>query len=233
MITAGTPTTLAARQATAVIPIVFVSANDPVGTGLVENLARPGGNVTGLSNETRDLAGKRLEFLRQLLPNLRRLGILVNIGNPAAALETHDVQTAAGTLGLEVVMLEIRSAEDIAAAFETTNARLEAVYVLGDLLTMSNRITINTWALRARLPTSYAFREDVEAGGLISYGPSSSDLYRRAADYVDKILHGAKPSDIPVEQPTKFDLVINLTTAKALGLEVPPSLLATADEVIE
>jgi len=233
VVTTGTPTTLAAKQATAVIPIVFVAASDPVAGNLVASLARPGGNITGLSNQQRDLAGKRLELLREVLPGLRRLAILVNVGNSAAVAEMGEVQAAAGTLGLAVATLEIRRAGDIAPAFEAHKGHADALYVQGDLLTIANRIAINTWALGARLPTTYAFREDVEAGGLMSYGTSLPDLYRRAADCVDKILRGAKPADMPVEQPIKFELVINLKTAKALGLEVPPTLLARADEVIE
>ena len=208
-------------------------AGDPVGTGLVASLARPGGNVTGLSIQQTDLAGKRLELLREVVPGLRRLAILANVGNPAAVLEMGEVQAAARTLGLEVATLEIRRAEDIAPAFEALKGRADALYVCADPLVNTNRIRINTLALGARLPTMHGFREYVEAGGLMSYGPNFPDLFRRAADYVDKILRGAKPADIPVEQPTKFDLVINLTTAKALGLDVPPTLLARADEVIE
>jgi ABC-type uncharacterized transport system substrate-binding protein len=233
VVTTGTPTTLAAKQATAVIPIVFVAASDPVAGNLVASLARPGGNITGLSNQQRDLAGKRLELLREVLPGLRRLAILVNVGNSAAVAETGEVRVAAGTLGLPVATLEIRRAGDIAPAFEAHKGHADALYVVGDLLTIANRTAINTWALGARLPTIYAFREDVEAGALMSYGTSLPDLYRRAADYVDKILRGAKPADLPVEQPTKFSLVINLTTAKVLGLQVPPMLLARADRVIE
>ena len=180
-----------------------------------------------------DLAGKRLELLREVVPGLRRLAILANVGNPAAVLEMGEVQAAARTLGLEVATLEIRRAEDIAPAFEALKGRAEALYVAVDPLMITNRIRINTLALGARLPTMYGLREYVEAGGLMSYGPNFPDLFRRAADYVDKILRGAKPADIPVEQPTKFDLVINLITAKALGLDVPPTLLARADEVIE
>ena len=196
-------------------------------------LARPGGNVTGLSIQATDLAGKRLELLREVVPGLRRLAIMANVGNPAAVLEMREVQAAARTLGLDATTLEIRRAEDIAPAFEALKGRAEALYVVGDPLVNTNRIRINTLALGARLPTMYGIREYVEAGGLMSYGPNFPDLFRRAADYVDKILRGAKPADLPVEQPTKFDLVINLTTAKALGLEVPPTLLARADEVIE
>jgi putative ABC transport system substrate-binding protein len=197
------------------------------------SLARPGGNLTGLSNQTRELAGKRLEVLREVVPGLHRLAILVNVGNPAAVLERDEAQAAARTLGLDVATLEIRRPEDIAHAFEALKSRANALYVQGDMLTIANRIAINTWALGVRLPTMHAFREDVQAGGLMSYGANAPDLFRRAADYVDKILRGAKPADIPVEQPTKFDLVINLTTAKVLGLTVPDKLLARADEVIE
>ena len=173
-------------------------------------LARPGGNVTGLSIQQTDLAGKRLELLREVVPGLRRLAIMANVGNPAAVLEMGEVQAAARTLGLEVATFEIRRAEDIAPAFEALKGRADALYVCTDPLVITNRIRINTLALGARLPTMHGLREYVEAGGLMSYGPNFPDLYRRAADYVDKILRGAKPADIPVEQPTKFDLVINL-----------------------
>jgi len=233
IVTVGTLPALAAKQATALIPIVFAGAGDPVGTGIVASLARPGGNVTGLSVQFTDLAGKRLELLREVVPNLRRLAILINADNPAAMKEVGEVQAAAGAFGLEVVTLEIRKAEEIASAFEALKGRAEALYVFADALMNTNRVRINTLALAARLPTMHGVREYVEAGGLMSYGPSLPDLYRRAADFVDKILRGTKPGDLPVEQPTKFDLVINLTTAKALGLEVPPTLLARADEVIE
>jgi putative ABC transport system substrate-binding protein len=204
---------------------------DPVGAGLVASLARPGGNVTGLSSQTADLAGKRLELLREVVPRLRRLAILGNVGNFAAALEMRDVEAMARTFNLEVDRWEIRRAEDIAAAFESLTVRAHALYVAGDPLTFTHRIRINTLVLGARLPTIYPGREYVDLGGLMSYGPTFR--FRRTADYVDKILRGAKPGDLPVEQPTQFDLVINLTTAKALGLEIPPTLLARADEVIE
>jgi ABC-type uncharacterized transport system substrate-binding protein len=225
--------TISAKQATSGIPIVFALAGDPVGSGLVASLARPGGNVTGLSVQATDLAGKRLEFLRELVPGLRRLAIMVNVGYPGTMLEMDEVQAAARTLGLEVAKLEIRRADDIASAFEALKGRTEALYVPAEPLVNSNRIRINTLALGARLPTMFGFREYVEAGGLMSYGPNIPHLFRRAADYVDKILRGAKPGELPVEQPTKFELVINLTTAKALGLTVPESFLLRADEVIE
>jgi len=220
-------------QATSVIPIVFAAAGDPVGTGLIASLARPGGNVTGLSNQGPDLAGKRLELLREIAPGLGRLAILANVGNPLVVLDMREVQATARTLGLEVITLEIRRGEDIAPAFEALNGYEEALYVVFDALVNTHRIRINTLALAARLPTMHGHREFVEAGGLMSYGPNLSNQFRRAADFVDKILRGAKPADIPVEQPTKFDLIINLTTAKALGLEVSPTLVARADEVIE
>jgi ABC-type uncharacterized transport system substrate-binding protein len=234
IVTTGTPGALAAQQATSVIPVVMTTVADPVGSGLVASLARPGGNITGLSLQQADLAGKRLELLREVIPALRRLAILANVSNPNAVPEMGQVQAAARTLGLEVAVFEIRRAEDIAPAFEALiKDRSEALYVVGDALLTTNRIRINTLALGARLPTSCATREFVEVGGLMSYGPNFPDLFRRSADYVDKILRGAKPSDLPIEQPTKFDLVINLITAKALGLTVPPTLLARADEVIE
>jgi putative tryptophan/tyrosine transport system substrate-binding protein len=224
---------VAVKQATSVIPIVFPTANEPVGSGLVASLARPGGNATGLSMQQTDLAGKRLELLREIVPGLRRLGVLISVGNPGAALDRDHVQAAAGALGLEVVTREIQRAEEIAPALEAFKGRAQALYVVGDALMSTHRIRINTLALAARLPSMYPNRASVEAGGLVSYGANFPDLYRRAGNYVDKILRGAKPGDLPVEQPTKFELVINLTTAKALGLEVPATLLARADEVIE
>jgi len=233
IVTYANPMVVATKRATSVIPIVFAAAADPLGTGLVAGLARPGGNVTGLSVQNTDLAGKHLELLRDLIPGLRRLAIMANVGNSASVLEMREVQAAARTIGLEVTILEIRRAEDIAPAFEELKARADALYVCVDTILFSHRIRVNTLALSARLPTIFLNREYVEAGGLMSYGPSFPDLFRRAGGYVDKILHGAKPGNIPVEQPTKFALTINLTTAKALGLKIPPTLLARADEVIE
>jgi putative tryptophan/tyrosine transport system substrate-binding protein len=224
---------LAAKQATSVIPIVFAVATDPVGSGLVASLARPGGNVTGSSRQYTDLASKKLELLREVVPGLRRLGIMANVSYSAAVLEMGEVEASARRLGLDVATLEIRRAEDIAPAFEVLKDGAEALYVCSDPLVVASRARINTLALAARLPTMHSFREHVEAGGLMSYGANFPDLWRRAADYVDKILRGAKTAEIPVEQPTKFDLVINLTTAKALGLTIPPTLLALTDEVIE
>ena len=233
IVTSGTPEVLAAKQATSVIPIVFATAGDPVANGLIDSLARPGGNVTGLSLQSNDIAGKRLGLLREVVPGLSRLAILANVSNPFSVLEWGETRAAARMLGLEADSLEIRQGEDIATAFEAVKGRAEAVYVCTDGLVNANRIRINTLALAARLPTMHGYRDYVEAGGLMSYGANLPDLFRRSADYVDKILRGAKAGDIPVEQPTKFDLVINLTTAKALGLQVPPTLLARADEVIE
>src|SRR5215467_14722890 len=233
IVTSGTGMVLAAKQATSVIPIVFAATGDPVSTGLVTSLARPGGNVTGLSNQVPDLVGKRLELLREVVPGLGRLALLANVGNPVVILEIDQVQTAARTIALEVIPLEIRRGEDIVPAFEAFKDLAEALYVVSDPLTNIHRGRINTLALAERLPTMHTIREGVEAGGLMSYGPNFPDLFRRAAEFVDKILHGAKPGDIPVEQPTKFDLVINLTTAKTLGLTVPETLLTRADEVIE
>ena len=233
IVTSETPQVLAAKQATSVIPIVFATAGDPVGNNLVASLARPGGNATGLSNQMTDIAGKKLELLREVVHGLGRLAIIGNVNNPAVVREMGEVQAAAATLGLEVHTLEIRQAQDITPAFEALKGRVDALYVCIDALVNANRIRINTSALGARLPTMHGSRDYVEAGGLMSYGPNTPNQFRRAADYVDKILRGAKPGDIPVEQPTKFDLVVNLTTAKALGIEVPPTLLARADEVIE
>jgi putative ABC transport system substrate-binding protein len=233
IVTIATPATRAAKEATAVIPIVFAAASDPVGTGLVTNLARPGGNVTGLSNQISETVGKKIELLREIVPRVRRLAIMANVGNPASVLDMGEAHASAGTLGLEVTTSEIRRAEDISPAFDAFKGRVDALYVCVDPLVNTHRIRISTLALAARLPTMHGLREYVESGGLMSYGPNIPDLLRRAADHVDRILRGAKPGDIPVEQPTKFDLIINLTTAKALGLEVPPTLLARADEVIE
>src|SRR6516162_7680463 len=233
ILTYATPSSMAAKKATSVIPIVFAAAGDPVGTGLVASLARPGGNITGLSIQQTDVASKRLEMLREVLPGLRTLAILADIGSPNSVLEMGEAQTTARTLGLAAVASQVERAEDIGPAFDALKGRADALYVCSSPLLSTNRIRVNTLALGARLPTMHGFREWVEAAGLMSYGPNFPDLYRRAAEIVDKILRGAKPAEIPVEQPTKFDLVINRTTAKALGLTVPDKLLALADEVIE
>jgi putative ABC transport system substrate-binding protein len=220
-------------QATSTIPIVFAIAVDPVGAGLVASLGRPGGNVTGLSLQQTDVAGKRLDFLHEVVPDLLHLVIMANVANPQAALEMGEVQAAARRLGLEITPLAIRRAEDIAAGFAALTLKAGALYVVQDALVVANRTQIITFALSKALPMIISARDFVHAGALLSYGPNYPALFRRAAEYVDRILRGTKPGDIPVEQPTKFDLVINLTTAKALGLTVPPVLLARADEVIE
>ena len=222
------------KRATMVIPIVFAVAQDPVGGGLVTNLARPGGNVTGLSTQATDVAGKRLQLLREVMPRLRRLAIMVDFNTPQSVLEMGEVQAAARTLGVEVAPLAIHRAEDIAPAFEALKTQAaDALYVVNNALVNTNRTRIITLALSARLPTIFNTRDLVQAGGLMSYGPNYLAQFRHTADYVDKILRGTKPGDLPVEQPTKFDLVINLTTANALGLDVPPAFLASADELIE
>jgi putative tryptophan/tyrosine transport system substrate-binding protein len=233
IVTSGTPQALAAKQATSTIPIVFATSGDPVGTGLVASLARPGGNVTGLSVLQVDLGAKRLELLREIIPGLRRLAVVVNIDAPGALLELSEVQRAAGTLGIEIIAVRIRRIDEIAAAFDQIRGRVDAVHVASDPLLFVHRARTNTLALGLRLPTLHNFREHVEAGGLMSYGPDYAANFRRAAGYTDKILRGAKPGELPVEQPTRVELVISLITAKALSIEVPPSLLARADEVIE
>ena len=221
------------KKATTIIPVVFALANNPVGGGLVASLARPGGNVTGLSSQSTDIVGKRLELLHDVAPGFRQLIVMFNAGYPDAVLEMGEVQDAAHRLGLEVRPLEVRRVDDIAPGFAALNTRADPLYVVADALTAANARSIVTFALSARLPTFFQNRTFVQAGGLMSYGPSFPEMFRRTADLVDKILHGAKPGDIPVEQPTKFEFVINLKTAKALGLTIPDRLLTTVDEVIE
>jgi putative ABC transport system substrate-binding protein len=234
IVTYGTPSILAAKQATSAIPIVFAAAGDPVRTGIVASLARPSGNVTGLSLLATDLTGKRIELLREVVPGLRRLALLGNVGNPQVVVEIGEVQAAARTLGLDVVTSsEIRKAEDIVPAFESFKGRADALFVVLDPLINNNRLPIASLALGARLPTMHGLRDLVEAGGLMSYAANFPDLFRRTAGLVDKILRGVKPAEIPVEQPTKFDLVVNLNTAKELGLTISETFLARADEVIE
>jgi len=224
---------LPAKEATSVIPIVFTAARNPLGTGMIASLAHPGGNATGLSSQMIDLVGKRIELLREIVPGLRRLGILANVADPASILELGEVATIARTLGFDVIPREIRRAAEIAPAFEALKGRVEALYVVTDPIMYANRTGINILAVGAQLPTIFGFREYVDAGGLMSYGPNFPDLFRRAGDYVDKILRGTNPADIPVEQPTKFDLVVNLNTAKALGLTIPVTFLVRATEMIE
>jgi putative ABC transport system substrate-binding protein len=232
IVTAGSavPT---AKQLTSSIPIVFAIGNDPVGSGLVASLSRPGGNVTGFSIQAPDLAGKRLELLHEILPDLRVVAIMANVGYSGAVDEMGALEAVARTMGMEVIRLAIRRAEDTAPAMESLNGRAGAFYACGDSLVFANFKQIIASANAAQLPTMNYTREFVEAGGLISYGPSYTDLFRRTADYVDKILHGAKPADLPVQQPTKFELVVNLKSAKALQITIPTFLLQNADDVIE
>jgi ABC-type uncharacterized transport system substrate-binding protein len=233
IVTSGTGPTIAVKKTTSVIPIVFATAGDPVGTGLVKSLARPGGNVTGLSNQQTDLAGRRFELLREIVPGFRRLGIMGNIGVPNAVLEMKAVEAAAAKFGLETAVLKIKKAEDIAPGIESLRGRVDALYICTDPLLTTYRVRINTIAISEKLPTMYPFREYVQSGGLMSYGPNLPDLFRRAGEHVDKILRGTKPADIPVEQPIKYDLIVNTTTAKALGLKVSEGFLLRANEVIE
>jgi len=223
----------AAKQATSTIPIVVAMMPDPVGTGLVTSLARPGGNLTGLSIRANDLAGKRIELLKEVIPGLRRLTVLASRGYSANLLELNEVLTSTKAFDLEALIVEVGQSEEIATAIAAFKDHTEALYVPANPFANTNRVLINEMALAARLPTAHGFRPYVESGGLMSYGPNTPDLFRRAGDYVDRILRGAKPGDLPIEQPTKFDLIINLKTAKALGLAVPPTVLARADEVIE
>jgi putative ABC transport system substrate-binding protein len=232
IVTGGDEFALAAKQATSTIPIVFPLAGDPVGTGLVDSLARPGGNVTGLSNQLTDAAGKRVGLLQEVVPTLRRLAIMAYL-NPLSALEHAEAQAAASKLGLEVITLEIRQRQDIALAFDGLKSRADALYVTNSAFLAANQLRITVSALEARLPTVFGSRAWLDAGGLMSYGSSFAERFRRSAELVDKILRGTKPADIPVEQPTKFDLAVNLITAKVLGLTIPESFLARADEVIE
>lgn len=221
------------ERATSSVPIVFAIAKDPLGNGFVKSLAHPGGNVTGLSTQANDTTSKRLELFRDAAPNLRRLAIMGNVGFSDSAREMREVETVAEKSGLHVLSLEIRSGTDIAPFFAKIAGSADGVYVVTDALVADNRVPIIASALRERLPTVFNTRIYVESGGLMSYGADFGDLFRHAADYVDKILNGAKPGDLPVQQPTKFDLIINLKTAKAIGLIVSPDLLAIADEVIE
>ena len=233
IVTAGTTAVLALKKATSTIPIVFAAAGDPVRTGLVNSLSRPGGNVTGLSNLQTDLGGRRLALLREILPSVKRVAVLGNTESPLIALEMEGVKEAGGQLGLETFKLEVTKAEEIVPRLQSLNGVADALYICSDPFLTTYRVRINTLAIAQKLPTINAFREYVVAGGLLSYGPNFPDLFRRSAEYVDKILRGAKPADIPVEQPTKFDIVINNTTAKAIGLSIPEQFLLRANEVIE
>ena len=233
IVTAGTTAVIALKKATSAIPIVFAAAGDPVRTGLVSSLSRPGGNVTGLSNMQTDLGGRRLSLLREIQPNVKRVAVLGNVDSPLIALEMEGVKEDGARLGLETFKLHVTKAEEIVPAIQSLKGVADALYICSDPFLTTHRVRINTLAIAQKLPTVNAFREYVVAGGLLSYGPNFPDLFRRSADYVDKILRGAKPADIPVEQPVKFDLVINNTTAIAIGLTIPEQFLMRADEVIE
>jgi putative ABC transport system substrate-binding protein len=224
---------LAVKEAISSVPVVFALWSDPIGSGYVASLARPGGNATGLSLQSLDTAAKRLELLREVVPDLRRLAVLARLDNPSNVVEVAEVEAAARTLGIDIMISNAKRAEDIVLVIEPLKGRVDALHIVSDPLLLANGTRINTLAIGARLPTMYSYREGVENGGLISYGANMTSLWRRAAELVDKILRGTKPGAIPVEQPTKFDLIVNLTTAKALGLEIPPTVLARADEVIE
>ena len=234
IVAVGDPTIHAAKQATSVIPIVMTAVGDPVGRGFVASLARPGGNLTGVSNLAVDLTGKWLELLKEVVPKASQVAVLMNAANPTHPLFWREAQAAAQVLGLKVLNLEVRTPADFDGAFAAMiRDRASALVVLPDPLISGQRARLAELAAKDRLPAMYAFREHAEAGGLISYGPSLSERFRRAAAYVDKILKGAKPADLPVEQPTRFELVINMKTAKALGLVIPPSILVRADQVIQ
>jgi putative ABC transport system substrate-binding protein len=234
IVTRGTPAVQAAKDATAMIPVVMAASGDPLGVGVVAGLAQPGTNVTGLSAFTRELLAKRLEVLKDAIPRLARPAFLSNFDNPVAQMGWEEMSLAASKLHFEPILADVRKPEDLARAFETTVAqRADALVVVNDTVTQSNRGLVVGLAAKHRLPATYAASEFAHEGGLMAYSVSYPDLYRRAATFIDKIFKGAKPADLPVEQPTKFELVINLKTAKALGLEIPPTLLARADEVIE
>jgi ABC-type uncharacterized transport system substrate-binding protein len=234
IVTRGTPAVMAVKNATGTVPVVMAASGEPVGTGVVAGLARPGGNVTGLSALTSELVAKRLELMREAVAGIRRIAFLFNMGNPIAPSSWEEFKTAAPSLNLEAQLLDVRKSEDLVQAFDTAIAqRADAILVGNDTVMLANRRQVVELAAKHRMPAMYHAREFVDAGGLMTYGVSYPDLYRRAATFVDKIFRGARPADLPVEQPTKFELVINLKAAKALGIEIPPTLLARADEVIE
>src|SRR5713226_949815 len=232
LVASGTPSVLPARNATSTIPVVFVSAIDPVAMGVTASLARPGGNVTGVTAMHADLTGKRLELLKELLPKLSRIVFLVRATSPATAQYVKEAELAARPLGAQLQVLAVRDSSDFEGAFSAARGA-SALLAVDDAVFTAHRTQIAELALKNRLPTMYGLSEAVEAGGLMAYGPHYGDLYRRAATYVDKILKGRKPADLPVEQPTKFELVINLKTAKQIGLTIPPNVLARADKVIK
>jgi len=230
----GGNATLAAKNATKTVPIVMGTASDPVGTGLVASLARPGGNITGSTLINPDLSGKRLELLKETIPKLKHVAVLIHRDNPAATLMLKETETAAQSLGLQLQILEVRGSDDLENAFGVAKKdRSEAINVLSSGFFGVQREKIVELVTRTRLPAMYFDREFVDSGGLMSYGANLAELFRRAATYVDKILKGAKPNDLPVEQPTKFELIINLNAAKQIGLTIPPNVLARADKVIK
>jgi putative tryptophan/tyrosine transport system substrate-binding protein len=234
IVTAGTPASLAVKKATSSVPLVMIAVGEPVATGLVASLARPGGNVTGVTSISPEIEGKRLELLREVIPNLSHIAVLWNAASPVQVIQERETRAAAQLLGMKMLSLGVRTLEEIEGAFAAIiGERPAALFVLADRLFLHHRERIMDFALQHRLPGVHAYRELVEVGGLMSYGPSYADMHRRAASYVDRILKGAKPAELPVERPVKFVLVINLKTAKALELEVPATLLARADEVIE
>ena len=234
IVTAGTPASVAVKKATTSIPLVMIAVGDPVGSGLAESLARPGGSVTGLTSMAPQLEGKRLELLREVIPTLYHFAAIWNPLNQYQVASEKAMRAAARMFGMHMQSLAVRNAGEIEDAFAAIlREHPDALFVLADRLFLHHRARLMDFAAEHRLPGVHAYRELVEVGGLMSYGPSYSDMHRRAAIYVDKILHGAKPADLPIEQPTKFELVINLKTAKAMDLLLPPTLLSRVDEVIE
>jgi len=234
LLTAGTPGALAAKQATQTIPIVMAVSGDAVGTGLVQSLARPGGNITGLTRMTRDLDGKRLELLKEVVPSLSRVAILLNPANPISARGWSEAQSPAKALRLKLEPAEVKAAEEFEAAFATiARQRPGGLFIIADQFLLAHRTQIVDFGARRSLPAISPYSEFVDAGGLMSYAANDPAMFRRAATYVDKILKGRKPADLPVEQPTKFELIINMRTAKQIGLTIPPNVLAQADKVIK
>jgi putative ABC transport system substrate-binding protein len=233
IVTHNTPPTLAAKKATSTIPIIFATAGDPGGSGIVSSLSKPGGNVTGLSSQAPEIAGKRVELLRELMPNVRRLGVLIDTNNPYAERDVSEAQKAAGVLGIEMTIARVQKADDIEPALDRLRSQAQALYILAVPVLLTHRTRIIEMAFAAGLPTIHDVREYVDSGGLLSYGPNWVAMWSQAAVFADKILRGAKPGDLPVEQPTLFSLVLNAATAKALGLVIPNSILQRADELID
>jgi putative ABC transport system substrate-binding protein len=234
LVVATTPAALAAKNATRTIPVVFVAVGEAVEGGLVASLARPGGNLTGLTLLNTEVSAKRLELLKEILPRISRVAVLTNPGNPIHTMFWRQTLTAARTLGLQLQPIQVRAPEDFEEAFQTaTSGHADALLAFDDSLTVGYRTRLVALAAKHRLPTMYGLREFPDSGGLVSYGPNFPDQYRRTGTYVDRILKGARPADLPVEQPTKFELVINRRTAQTLGLAIPPSVLARADQVLE